>query len=78
MVNSPELEGRQEVAGDTVLEDDRFYDDEDGPWYFGKAREEYSRKQQSRQTREGSETDDPVEVLTLRILSSGLAKQGEV
>ncbi|TFK74016.1 HCP-like protein [Pluteus cervinus] len=54
-------DGRQEGNKDAVLEDDRFYDDDDGPWYFGKAREDYSRKHRDTQKGRPTENEDPVQ-----------------
>ncbi|KAF8653295.1 hypothetical protein AX16_003996 [Volvariella volvacea WC 439] len=57
----PRDQDTKQVEGikDPVINDDR-YDDDDGQWYFGKARDEYTRKRQDGQG-SSEHDDDPVQ-----------------
>lgn len=54
------------------MEQERGYlDDEDGPWYMGKAREEFRRRKGS-PSQETREDEDPIQVHHLIATRSGI------
>ncbi|KAF5380549.1 hypothetical protein D9615_004708 [Tricholomella constricta] len=62
-----QLEGKQE--DDKTAQNDEghdYYEEEDGPWYLGKAKEEFHKRRNSQQPQKPpSEEDDPIQVSSL-------------
>lgn len=60
-------DGQRDSRGDPgTQEDDRgYYDDDDGDWYMGKAKEEFHRRKQGAPDG-GHEDEDPVQVNVFR------------
>ncbi|ESK93648.1 ubiquitin-protein ligase sel1 [Moniliophthora roreri MCA 2997] len=55
------LEGSQEEISQDRDEDRIFYEDEEGPWYMGKAREEFHRRRNSQNNGRSTGEEDPIE-----------------
>ncbi|GLB37757.1 putative protein with sel1-like repeats [Lyophyllum shimeji] len=58
-----QLEGKQDDDQDTQNDEVRdYYEDEDGPWYLGKAREEFHRRRTGQQPpKHPNEDEDPIQ-----------------
>lgn len=53
-------EGKQRAATEEGLQEERAHvEEEDGPWYFGKAKEEFHRRRS--EPRSGREEEDPIQ-----------------
>jgi SEL1 protein len=54
----------KESIDDSSHHDDRaFQEEEDGPWYFGKAKEEFNRRRNEENLNRGrGEEEDPIQV----------------
>lgn len=61
-------ERKQATSGEQVI-DDEYREEEDGPWYFGKAKEEFQRRsgQITNPRRRRGEEEDPIQVRSLRV-----------
>lgn len=56
-------EGHQtEGAVDRLSAEDHFIEEEDGPWYFGKAKEEFHRRKNTKAGNARREEEDPIQV----------------
>lgn len=57
-------EGKAKEGIEQAPPDDRtFREEEDGPWYFGKAKEEFKRRQNGGDANRGrGEEEDPIQV----------------
>ncbi|KAL0581344.1 ERAD-associated protein [Marasmius crinis-equi] len=57
-----ELDGRPEGTSEEREDDRLFYEDEEGPWYLGKARDEFRRRRNAQKgDQHAREEEDPIE-----------------
>lgn len=59
-----ELDGKKEdTATDINREEGRdYYEEEDGPWYLGKAKEEFHKRQNGQAAQRMGDEEDPIQV----------------
>ncbi|KAF9565588.1 HCP-like protein [Agrocybe pediades] len=54
-------EGKPTAESEEVPQDETFREEEDGPWYFGKAKEEFQRRGGQAPARRRGEEEDPIQ-----------------